>query len=401
MKKFKLLVFLTISFSFILLSFNVSAKPETDKNIFYEVMDFERGQPLIANNQNEQIDASNLALMMECLMALENFPLSDTVTASETTVSKNGDFTIGANETFTVDSLSKIAFIGNADNAAKLLAKKVNPDKDKMLSDMNKKALDFKMNKTIFTDSFDSTTTVHDIILFLLNALNEPAFRNLYQSQFASWNSNLYSQSNKLSIEYNKPVEGSSLFPSADGSICEASAFVSDEASNKTDARKFLIVISNIDENNYLDFSIQMLDYSFENFIKSKLTSIGEKVDDINVGNEELSLIASMDTFYIHPLYEENFVESTAYSWKDGIEITAPLQKGDYIGIVNYKLKDGTIINVPLMAGETILSKYSLINTIKNKFIEYSNLIFIVYMLVAFEIIIFLFFFLQKIRHKK
>ena len=120
----------------------------------YMVYECDTKQTLLKQNTELSADCTLLARLMTCLLVLENPSISvtDYITPSEDSVSLSGRNSLFAANQYLVDHLIKSVILCGADNAARLLAKQVNPNTEYFVSLMNQKAGELGMANTYFTN---------------------------------------------------------------------------------------------------------------------------------------------------------------------------------------------------------------------------------------------------------
>ena len=153
--------------------------------ISYMVYECDTKQTLLKQNTELSADCTLLARLMTCLLVLENPSISvtDYITPSEDSVSLSGRYSLFASNQYMVDHLIKSVILCGADNAARLLAKQVNPNTEYFVSLMNQKAGELGMANTYFTNPDGAAdqlqrTTVSDMSLFWTYAMSNAQFRN-------------------------------------------------------------------------------------------------------------------------------------------------------------------------------------------------------------------------------
>ena len=105
-------------------------------SISYVIYECDTKQILEKHNTEVIADCSLLARLMTCLLVYENPSLSvtDYVTPTENSTSLSGRYSLTASNQYMVDHLLKAVILCNADNAARVLAEKINPNKEKVES---------------------------------------------------------------------------------------------------------------------------------------------------------------------------------------------------------------------------------------------------------------------------
>ncbi|MBP1545093.1 MAG: D-alanyl-D-alanine carboxypeptidase [Oscillospiraceae bacterium] len=145
----------------------------------YVLMEPETGTVVRERNGRERVRMGSFNKLMTVLLAAEAMDRGeltpDTVlTASENANSKQGaQIWLMPGEKMTLDELLKGVIIGNANDAACVIAEKIGGTEEKFTELMNKKAAELGMNDTLFTEctgyygDSEQYTTAYDAALLL------------------------------------------------------------------------------------------------------------------------------------------------------------------------------------------------------------------------------------------
>lgn len=395
---------------------------ENKTNVSYILYETSCNQIITKQNADNSVNASLLARMMTCLISLENFSLTDSIVATESTKSFTGGYSITKNKTYSVDTLIKAALIGNADNAARLLANQICVKKNISQKDyitlMNDKASSLNMKNTVFATADGSynefqLTTAYDTALFIASAVKNNRFKNIYCAPAVLvWDNIIISNPHELVIEENKKTT------TAGGTVA---AFDNNDLKNEYSSTFYLQANSKTKENDYnLIFvsSGTLKETAFEltelalndinnNYKLTLLVEAGEKINTVKTEIGEITLAAGKTTYCVAPVDMENYIKHTSYSYENGLnptEITEELPAGTIVGNVQYQLNDGTTILVPLVTVSTQQIHQSRVDTIYDILSnngKYRDMFILLAILVVAEIIALVYFIYWKIVMRK
>ena len=385
-----------------------ASEESTGENDFsYMLYDLEKGQTVISNESQAPADATHLANMMTCLIALENYDLTDKINAAETLISQDGKFVITAETSYTVEALVSTALMGNADNAVRLLAENIIPKSStatSFVAYMNERAIEFGMHNTFFVESETDKislqkTTVYDTVLFLQNALQNIRFKNIYCLPIAvSWDGIIIENPNNLVITNTTSTLGGSRggFNSFENeeNTETVTYYMQTATDNMLNYREIILAVSGIDESNYIEVQSALLNEFETKWRKTLFHRAGDVVSIMALGSEELNLSVNKDIYFYVPSDITNsaeYIENTSYTYAENRSpdtITAPVYTGDTICTVRYRLKDGLTFDITLYAKNTVVSERSTVNYIISLMYRYPELFITIAALFIFEMIL-------------
>ncbi len=163
--------------------FQVSAEDEIPEPAAYVLMECSTGTVLDSMNADEKLPVGTMAKLMTALLAGEALESgkwnSDTLLTASDCVdnTKGAVIWLVSGETMTVEDILKGLIIGNANDAAAVIAESISGSTDDFVMDMNARAFELGMRDTRFTspqgyDDENAYSTAHDIGL-LCCALSE------------------------------------------------------------------------------------------------------------------------------------------------------------------------------------------------------------------------------------
>ncbi|MBE7065150.1 MAG: D-alanyl-D-alanine carboxypeptidase [Ruminococcaceae bacterium] len=382
---------------------------DNEKKVSYILYETNCNQIITKQNSDASVNASLIARMMTCYIALENFSLTDSIVATESSKSYSGGYSITKNRAYSVDTLVKAALIGNADNATRLLAEqlcnKKSLTKEQYITAMNDKAASLNMKNTVFATSDGSynefqITTVYDTALFLATAVKNTRFLNIYCAPAVLvWDNIIISNPHDLVIEENNSASVSggtvAVFDNNELNNEYTSTFYQKANAKQKDKDYSLIFVSS---GVHLDTSMELTKLALNdinnNYNLSLLVKAGDKINTIKTEVGEISLAAGKTTYCVTPVDREDFIKHTNYIYESGYnpdEIKDQIKSGTVVGQVQYQLDDGTTIQIPLVTIGTQEIRQSRVDTIYEILSnngKYRNLFILIAILFIFEIII-------------
>lgn len=180
--------------AFVYTDFSASAEEAPDNSAAYILMECSTGRVLNEKNSREKLPTGTMAKLMTALIAGEMLESGQWQTDTPLTASDCVDGKKGAviwllpGDVMTVEDLLKGLIIGNANDAAAVLAEKISGSEEDFVMDMNARAFDLGMLDTRFTspegyDDEKGYSTAYDLGL-LCCALSKLKCLSAY---FTTW----------------------------------------------------------------------------------------------------------------------------------------------------------------------------------------------------------------------
>ena len=382
---------------------------EDKQKVSYILYENNCNQTITKQNSDTAVNASLLARMMTCLIALENFSLTDSIIADESSKSFTGGYSITKNKAYSVDTLVKAALIGNADNAARLLANQIcvkkNLTKEEYITAMNDKAASLNMKNTVFA-TVDGAynefqlTTVYDTALFISSAIKNSRFQNIYCAPAVLvWDNIIISNPHDLVIEENNNIStsGGTIAPFDNNDLNNdytSTFYLQSNSKEKSTDYNLIFVSSGTLRETAFELTELALNDINNNYKLTLLVEAGEKINTVKTDIGEMTLAAGKTTYCVAPVDMDNFIKHTNYIYESGYnpdEITEQLNPGTVVGQVQYQLNDGTTIQVPLVTVSTQQISQSRVDTIYDILSnngKYRNLFILMAILILAEIIV-------------
>lgn len=405
--------------------FSFCAKAAEPTGISYIIYESDTKQALEKQNTEAAADCSLLARLMTCLIVYESPAVSvtDYVMPSEDSVSSSGRYSLYASNQYMVDHLLKSVILCNADNAARVLAEKINPNKEYFVSLMNQKAIEIGMKNTYFTNAdgaFDELqrTSVYDMSLFWAYAMSNVQFRNAAANSAAHiWGGTAVLNecklvSNNIFANASLTAGALSVYNTDENLSTTLFHFVSTQTDN-TPAVKLTFVISGVSAENSLELGKNYINNIFINYKKTAIVKKSDTITTASVGKSELLVNAGDTCYCMVPADVDNYVETISFyiTEKNAVasvpgksvtleDLSAPIDEGTVIGTVNYLLKDGSVHSVSIVAGNSVHSDNKTIDLFFRAIQENTDIFVLISVLVILEILLLIGFVINKLRKR-
>ena len=183
-----------------------------------------------------------------------------------------------------------------------------------------------------------------------------------------NWDGIIIENPNNLVIANTTATLGGSRSNSFYSSADTVTFYFQNIADNLLNYREALLVITGINDDNYIDAQKKLLTAFKSDWRKTLFLRAGDIVSTIQIGSEELNLSVNKDVYFYVPTEISNYadyIEGISYTYAEGRspeQITAPIHTGEDICSVRYRLNDGLTFDVELYAKNTVLSERSIVN---------------------------------------
>ena len=390
----------------------------------YMVYECDTKQTLLKQNTELSADCTLLARLMTCLLVLENPSISvtDYITPSEDSVSLSGRYSLFAANQYLVDHLIKSVILCGADNAARLLAKQVNPNTEYFVSLMNQKAGELGMANTYFTNPDGAAdqlqrTTVSDMSLFWTYAMTNAQFRNAAACSAAHiWGGTAVLNECRMVASSAFPnaslIAGAYTIYDSTNALGTTMFYISSGASDEAPSVRLVLILSGISDESAYEMGNSQIENALTNFKKTALINRQDLIVTAELGESELFLQAGETCYCMMPVDVSDYVETVSYTVFDNNsspgagtalsldELSPPIEEGSLIGTANYLLKDGSVHKVRLIAGNSIHSESKTINIFYKAIKENTDIVVLISVLLLCELVLAFGMIFSKLRKK-
>jgi len=341
-------------------SFRVSAN---EKNLTVCTVLIESESKVVISSKNENVPVpvgvmSKLMTIYLVAEEIENGTLSvnDTLKASTyANTVKGATIWLMPGEEITVDELLKAVIIGNANDAAVVLAEKISGTEEKFVKAMNDCAKQLGMKNTSFTncngyyDDNKQISSAYDLAI-LCSALTEYDF---LQNYFTCWRDYVRNGQTELvnSNELVKSYKGILGFKSG---YTENTGYCTAVAANKNNATYIAVVLGYEEKSDSLSSAKSLLDTAFSQYkivtpklpdnIPTEISVKGGLLRNVAVEHREIRNVV--------------LPNSAVNSVSSGIIITdyvyAPVKKGYKVGEIQFFRNDKLMFCVDIVTKENI-----------------------------------------------
>lgn len=363
------------------------------------LMESERGQVLYKKHPNEKLHISAANKIMTCLLAIENSNenLDAKITISKESVEAEGSaLNLEVGEKYTLEELLYAVMLTSANDAAKAVAEFIGGDINTFVTMMNNKASELNLKNTHFvnpTGLYDESqfTTAYDVALLTKYAISKPMFNRIFSTQVKPWT--------RKNGETKILTSQNDLFWSYDGVDGGKTGYNNEEQQTVITTatrgnQRFICVILDSPKKSMFEDSIKLLDFGFNNFRKGILVRKNDPLETITVQENEIHLISKFDVYYTHPI-GESYIKTFDFDIVENLEL--PIESNKIIGTAKYVLNDNTVIEVNLYADREIPLPETFYDSVKRKFMQNKDILILVGILVAIEVLIILYHLLRFI----
>jgi serine-type D-Ala-D-Ala carboxypeptidase (penicillin-binding protein 5/6) len=310
--------------------------------------DLDTGQVLFDLNRNERRPIASVTKIMTALLVVERTDLTDVVTVTEAAASGQVSGVSGLGlvpgERIRVDELLYALLLQSANDAAEALAEHVSGSVDAFVEDMNARAEELGMTRTMFTspNGLDDTgySSAADLVRLTRAAYRSPGFPSVVATRFHA----VESLDAKPRIVQNRNVL-LWLYPGAIGvktGYTSPAGFCLVGAAQRGDERLVAVVLGAPGE----PFSVAatLLNYGFDAFERRTLLREGERLDDVDVGGRGVSVSAGGE---VRGLIPAGATVSRTVDLES--HVAFPPARGEEIGIVRVSAGGRVVGEVPLV----------------------------------------------------
>ncbi len=383
-----LLVLFLIQGSFSMLRVQATdAAPMVIEGVSAMLIDAERGQVLYAKQETEQLHIGLASKLMTVLLALENAKSGALITASSEAANVDGAMlNLRIGEKYGLENLAYATLLSGSNDASIALAEYVGGTSADFVSLMNAKADSMGMHGTKFTNPTgmnddNQYTTAADLSIFIRQALENPAFSRIFGTQAKPWYDD-----RKTTLLTNR----NAMFWSFDGTNGGVSGSNDPKlesiitAATRSNMQLICIVLDVPTGTNNADCT-NLLTQGFTNYRYSTLVSAGQKLKDVNVEGQPVSLTARTDEYYVHPV-GQSFVSAFTVT-VDDLKLKPPVLKNTPVGKGVWTLADKTMVTVDLVPEADILPKQTQWQVLLERLQENREIVMLVLFLAMIEVI--------------
>jgi len=310
--------------------------------------DLDTGQVLFDLHRNERRPIASVTKIMTALLVVERADLTDVVTVTEGAASGQvaGISGLGlmAGERIRVDELLYALLLQSANDAAVALAEHVSGSVDAFVEDMNARAEQLGMTRTLFTspNGLDDTgySSAADLVRLTRAAYRSPGFASVVATRFHT----VESLDAEPRIVQNRNVL-LWLYPGAIGvktGFTSPAGFCLVGAAQRGDERLVAVVLGAPGEP--FSAAATLLNYGFDAFEYRTLLREGERLDDVDVGGRSVSVSAGGNVRGLIPA-----AATVSRTVELEHHVAFPPARGEEIGIVRLSAGGKIVGEVPLV----------------------------------------------------
>lgn len=349
------------------------------------LIDAETGQVIYEKNIHEKLHPASTTKILTGILVLENASMDEIVTVDEEVVylTKGSHIALEPGEELTVKDLLYALLVESANDAALALAKHVSGSVEEFAELMNNKAKELGALNSNFVNPNglsveNHLSTAYDLSLIARYAMKNETFREIVSNhtyvipttnkkneERVLWSSNrlLYSN-NSISVDGKTvPTKYEGITGVKTGYTPEAGNCL--VASAERGNENLIAVVLKSNGTDVFSDIHKLLNYGFDNFEKTNIAIKEQFVDNIEVENGTIPVVAGIIGENLYRTIPVNSLEKISKKIIINDEIKAPIKKGDVLGKVEYFLEEeylGTVniistYDVDEIATPTLLDK--------------------------------------------
>lgn len=334
------------------------------------LIDAETGQVLYEKNAHEKLEPASTTKILTGILVLEHANLDEIVTVDEETVSltKGSHIALEPGEQLTVKDLLYALLVESANDAAYALAKHVSGSIEDFVQLMNDKAKELGALDSNFVNPNGLSVENHyssayDLSLIAKYAMKNETFREIVSNytyvipttnkkdeERTLWSSNKLLYSNDTIT-----VDGKVVTVKYDGITGIKTGYTPEAgnclvASAQRDNESYIAVVLNASGKNVFIDIHKLLNFGFNNFENVKVAFKEQFVDNVNVDNGTIPIVAGILEEDLFSTLPNNSLENISTKVTFNEDIKAPLKKGDVLGQVEYFYLDEHIGTVNIIS---------------------------------------------------
>ena len=357
-KIYKILIVAMILFAICSYTSNVYATEELVVDAKASlIVEVNSGKIIHENNARIENYPASLTKILTAILTIENCKLDEIATVSQSALS---DIPVSyvvaplyAGEKIAIEDLLYALMLKSANDAAYVLAEHVGGSIDGFAEMMNNKAKEIGCTNSHFVNpngihDDNHYTTAYDMYLISKYAMENEVFAKIVSTyKYTLPASNKYLKSNRVMENRNFFVNPSSKYYDKNvkgiktGTTSQAGNCLITEVS-KNDLDIITVVLGAESQESKFAETKKMINYTFENYIYTKLHQKGDVIKNIEVKRatketKNLNLVISDELDVINNINTNVKEIEPEIILKDNI--TAPIQKGEEIGTIKYTIE--------------------------------------------------------------
>lgn len=346
--------------------------------ISYILIDAKSGQVLTEKNPNKKALPASTTKIMTAVLALENGDLDRKLIASYEAVNDIGkdgmNIGIVAGEELRLEDLLNALLVRSANETANIICENLAPSKEDFVKLMNKRALELGALNTHFvnpcgkdsdTEDIGQLSTAYDLARIAKYALTFQKFREIVSKKLCKIPPNNKKDADQYLANTNKLLQNaykSDYYSNVTG----IKTGYTDKAGNNlissavnSSGTELIAVVMGYRGSNIFQFSKELLEYGFKNFVPNKLIEKGTFYQTIvspEDSSKSIQLVAGSD---MSALFPKSTLESWTVDKKEFLNptIKAPIKLGEQLGYIEYTVNNSLVGIVPIVSNTEIQKK--------------------------------------------
>lgn len=326
----------------------------------YLLADSSTGTVLAENGSTEQFPASHFAKLMTLLLVCEKIESGEISAEEKVTV---GDYAssrpspviwLEKGESISLTELIKAVTVGNANDACTALFQTAEPDEEKFVLLMNKRASELSMDDTHYADavglSEDTVTTAADTAKLCAELLKHGGCAGLGEC-FVTWRDFVRGGKAEL-VNQNTLVKSLSGITGMKACVSPQGSCMTAVTATRGDTSLVCVAVDCADADSRASDAEKLLDYGFEEYVTVTLEADEELLEKIAVTHGVKESVGVKTEKPLCVTVRRGLLGSLTVEWERETALTAPVKAGDTAGEVKVFCGDEVCLETKLIAAE-------------------------------------------------
>lgn len=324
-------------------------------------------------NKDQKTSIASLTKIMTVLVAIENTnDYNDKYiinSSSFADLEKKGAYTLGLknNQEVTINDLLYGTLLASGADAARSLALYVSGTENNFIDLMNKKAQELNLKNTHFNgtvglDDPQNYSTVEDVAIILMTALNNDKFYEIFTTDKYIFSDNtlvVNSSMRKTADAYH--LDNNYILGGKTGFTQNAGRCLASIAIDKNNNIKYLLVTTNAARTpNHISDAINLYQYVFNNYKNQTLIAKNDPILTLKTQYSNTKEVSFKSPKNIIKYLPNNYAKNDIDLDYKGIQVITPkILKGQKLGVITISYQKEEITKIPIILNKQI--KFSIV----------------------------------------
>ncbi len=325
----------------------------------YILMEAKTGAVLEEKNADEKRNVSHLVKLMTILLTAEAIDGERISEETETTASKYANSMQGTQiwlnvgEKITIRELLLAVTVGNANDAAVVLAEKIGGTEENFVKMMNERAQEFSMTSTVFADATGLSEANCSTAKDMAKLAAELTKYDFLTDYYLTWMTDVRGGQTNL-VNTNLLVRSYQGLTGMKAAASELAGNCVVASAEKSGMKMVAVVLGSSDKDERFTVAKALLNYGFTGF-ESYLPEIGkELLTDVAVSGGEVLSVKSVPENNDEIILRKGAASGVKVMVELEPSVEAPVSKGQVIGKAVFTSDGQEIHQINIVAGESV-----------------------------------------------